>query len=155
MFNLAIFCFMFSLMIGQRPDGSRVLLSRPHGTTQRVGTQAFRALFLSFGNSSRVRTVVYSFAGPVDWYHPQRTKSRLFVSACCSGLVPLCDKPQWHHQRSPHQNFFSLSRVIFRFRWTVIDAMRGQNGRQFHDGAGLCSQGSRRPAFREMSSMTA
>ena len=33
-------------------------------------------------------------------------------------------------------------------------AMRGQGGRLFHDRAGLCSQGNRRPAFREVSHFT-
>ena len=32
-------------------------------------------------------------------------------------------------------------------------AMRSQGGKRFHDGAGLCSQGNRRPAFREVSHM--
>ena len=32
-------------------------------------------------------------------------------------------------------------------------AMRGPGGKLFHDGAGLCSQGNKRPAFRDISVM--
>ena len=73
-------CFlMFSIVIGQRPDGSRVLLNRPHGTAQRVGSPLFRALFLSFGGSNRIRTVIYTFAEPVDWFQLRVSHSRIYL----------------------------------------------------------------------------
>ena len=70
---------MFSIVIGQRPDGSRVLLNRPHGTAQRVGSPLFRALFLSFGGSNRIRTVIYTFAEPVDWFQLRVSHSRIYL----------------------------------------------------------------------------
>ena len=73
------FFLMFSLVLGQRPDGSRIVLARPHGRPLRVGTLQFRNVFLTFGATSRVRTVVFQFLGPTQWYHFQASTSRLFL----------------------------------------------------------------------------
>ena len=70
---------MFSLVLGQRPDGSRIILARPHGRPLRVGTLQFRSIFLSFGNSSRVRTVVFQFLGSTAWFRLQASTSRLYL----------------------------------------------------------------------------
>ena len=70
---------MFSLVIGQRADGSRVLLSRPHGTTQRIGIPPFRAVFLAFGNTNQIRTLIFQLVGPESWYQLQISNSRIFL----------------------------------------------------------------------------
>ena len=93
--GVILFQFMFALVLGQRPDGSRVLLARPHGRPLRVGTPAFRNLFLPFGSSSRVRTVVFQFVGPTDWYRLQATTDRLFFFSSTSLL-------QWKWSPQPN-----------------------------------------------------
>ena len=77
--QLTFFGFMYAIIIGTRPDGSRVLLNRPHGTALRVGTPVFRAIFLSFGASRRIRTIIYTFVEPSEWYQLQIAHSRIFL----------------------------------------------------------------------------
>ena len=65
------FCFAFlmlSLNLGARPDGSRVLLTRPHGAPTRVGSQTFRVIFLTFGGHRTPRTCIFSFLSASDWH---------------------------------------------------------------------------------------
>ena len=78
-FSVHHFCFMYAIIIGTRPDGSRVLLNRPHGTALRVGTPVFRAIFLSFGASRRIRTIIYTFVEPSEWYQLQIAHSCIFL----------------------------------------------------------------------------
>ena len=70
---------MYAIIIGTRLDGSRVLLNRPHGTALRVGTPVFRAIFLSFGASRRIRTIIYTFVEPSEWYQLQIAHSRIVL----------------------------------------------------------------------------
>ena len=78
-FSVHHFCFMYAIIIGTRPDGSRVLLNRPHGTALRVGTPVFRAILLSCGASRRIRTIIYTFVEPSEWYQLQIAHSRIFL----------------------------------------------------------------------------
>ena len=66
-----------------RPDGSRVLLARPHGTPHRVGTLQFRVIFLTFGRHRVPRTCIFSFLHTLDWNRLISTNARLFLFLTC------------------------------------------------------------------------
>ena len=70
---------MFTIVIGSRPDGWRIILSRPHGTVLRVGTLPFRNIFLAFGPASSIRTNIYTFVDPVDWHPCKFSTSRVYL----------------------------------------------------------------------------
>ena len=76
-FQLISFCFMFSLVLGSRADGSRVILSRPHGSAERCGTWQFREVF--FRGARQLRTVIRSYLGSFYWYTLQSTNARLYL----------------------------------------------------------------------------
>ena len=72
------FTFMYSVVIGHRADGSRVLLTPPCGTNRNIGSP-FRAVFLAFGGTNRIRTTIFQLVEPIDWHRFQVTNSRIFL----------------------------------------------------------------------------
>ena len=68
---------MTSLALGTKADGSRVILTRPHGTAARVGSSLWRDVFFRFGRHRIPRTVIYVFLSPRDWYELQISNARV------------------------------------------------------------------------------
>ena len=74
---------MIALALGLRPDGSRLLLSRPHGTPNRVGSQTFRVIFLSIGRHRTPRTIIFGFLDSSEWNIFLASNARLYLFLTC------------------------------------------------------------------------
>ena len=76
--HFSLLC-MSSIFLGRRPDGSSLILARPHGTPTRVGTALFRSVFFALGPDRRVRSCILIHLGPVDWRQLRNSNARLLL----------------------------------------------------------------------------
>ena len=81
--STVVFCCMLSLRIGTRPDGSAVVLARPHGRPSRVGSLEFRAVFLTFGRHRTPRTCIFIFLYMLEWHSFISSNGRLYLFLTC------------------------------------------------------------------------
>ena len=90
----SVLMLLFHVFCGSRPDGSRVIPSRPHGAPLRVGSPTFRCIFLAFGSAGSSRTNTFTFVSRSNWCNLQIPTSRLYLffalPTCISGAFTPC-----------------------------------------------------------------
>ena len=91
---------MSSIFLGRRPDGSSLILARPHGTPARVGTVRFRSIFFALGPDRRIRSCILLHLGQLDWRHLRNSNARLLLLFEYSSASAV-QSPQVQRVRAP------------------------------------------------------
>ena len=91
---------MSSIFLGRRPDGSSLILARPHGAPTRVGTVRFRSIFFALGPDRRIRSCILLHLGQLDWRHLRNSNARLLLLFEYSSASAV-QSPQVQRVRAP------------------------------------------------------